>query len=79
MKTAIEIIIFCAVFLYIGNTKITINPFSFKIQYPSLMFGILILGIGLSLIGNHYKNEGKKELLKQQIEAKKKQIKEPTA
>ncbi len=56
----ISIIIILVVFFYIGETKITFNPFSFKIENWQALVGWVLLIIGFSMV--QYKSLEKAEL-----------------
>ena len=50
MKVFIVIILLVAWFLFIGQAKITLNPFSFSMEYWWRALGYACIGLGLVLL-----------------------------
>lgn len=61
IKIVFLILIAIAGFLFMGSTKISINPFRFIIEKPYHMIGWLFLIIGISLIQYQSYKQGLKE------------------
>jgi hypothetical protein len=80
MSIILTILILVIGALYIGETEITINPFSIKIVAYRKLIGFILLGIGLGLIqadaGRKAVNDFKVELLEDLKTAKHEIIKE---
>ncbi len=51
MKTAIYIIVLIAMVLWVGDLKITLNPFTIKLQAWQMLLAWLLILIGAVIIG----------------------------
>jgi hypothetical protein len=60
-KIILGIIVTVAMFLWIGETHLSIKPFRFTITKPYHMIGIFLLVIGISLIQYQSYKKGIKE------------------
>jgi len=76
MKTAFWIIALIIICGYIADTKITFYPFKIQILSPYMLIAWVLLILSLTFFSMHYRIEGKKELLKEQNERMKEQLKD---
>ena len=60
-KVAIEIIIGLALLLYIGNTEISLSPFSFRMNRPFAVAAVVCLLLGIIFLRVDAYSEGIKQ------------------
>ena len=53
-----------AIFVYLGNPKITFNPFSFYMPYWKQTVGYILLAVALSLLSAHHREIGRDDFVK---------------
>lgn len=76
MKTTLWIIALIIICGYIADTKISLFPFKVQILSPHMLIAWIFLILSLTFFSMHYRIEGKKELLKEQNEQLKQQLKD---
>ncbi len=72
MKTVIYLFVFVAILCWVGDLKVTFNPFTVKFESGAVVIGWLLIAIGIVFVGyNAHKksyNEGYQEAFNDAVE-----------